>query len=137
MRSDRPAKDQQFDEGVAKLIGALLAAALALLYPQSLGAVIGAAAGAAHPWRFDDHGDRRYWRALAGWSIGAGVCLAAAYALLATTLGADAELRRFHRQWAWGHLSAAALIDHPWAWLPLASAAALVAAGGAILWRAR
>jgi hypothetical protein len=137
MRSDRQAKDQLLDEGFAKLIGALLAAALALLYPQSLGTMIGAAVGAAHPWRFDDRADRRYWRALAGWSIAAGIALAAAYALLATTLGVDVELRRFHRQWAWGHLSGAAFIDHPWAWLPLASAAALVAGGGAILWRAR
>lgn len=137
MRSDRQTKDQQLDEGVAKLIGALLGAALALLYPQSLGAMIGAAAGAAHPWSFDDHADRHYWRALAGWSIAAGVTLAAAYALVATSLGVDVELWRFHRQWAWGHLSGAAFVDHPWAWLPLASAAALVGAGGAILWRTR
>lgn len=138
MGSDRRNRDWDFEDGVWKLIGGLLAAGVALyVYPQSLGAFVGAGVASFHPWRFDDREDRRYWRTIAGWSIAAGLALAAAYALLHTTLGADVELRRFHRQWGAGHLSAAALINHPWAWLPLATAAALVAAGGTILWRAR
>ncbi|MDX6584273.1 MAG: hypothetical protein QOI10_3457 [Solirubrobacterales bacterium] len=138
MGSERRNKDQEFEEAVAKLIGGLLVAGLALyVYPQSLGAFAGAVVGGAYPWRFDDRVDRRHWRVAAGWLIAAGLALAAAYLLFHAALGADAELRRFDRQWGPGHLSAAALIDHPWAWLPLATAAALVAAGGAILWRAR
>lgn len=137
MRSDHRDRDREFEEGLAKLIGGLVLAALALVYPQSLGGLVGFGVGAAYPWRLGDREDRRYWRTIAGWSIAAGLAVAGAYVLLHTALGADAELRRFHRQWGLGHLSVAALIDHPWAWLPLATAAALVAAGGAILWRAR
>ena len=137
MRSDRRDGDREFEDRLGKLIGLCVLCGVALLYPQSLGGLVGAAVGGGCPWRFGDREDRRYWRTIAGWSIATGLAVAGAYILLASAFGADVELRRFHRQWGWGHFSGAALIDHPWAWVPLATAAALVAAGGAILWRAR
>ena len=137
MRSDRRDRDREFEDRLGKLTGLGVLCGLALVYPQSLGGLVGAAVGGACPWRFEDRDDRRYWRTVAGWSIAAGLAVAGAYVLLASPLGADAELRRFHRQWGWGHFSGAAWIDHPWAWVPLAAATALVAAGAAIIWRTR
>lgn len=137
MRSDRRDRDREFEDRIGKLIGLVALAFLALVYPQSLGGLVGFGVGAGYPLRPGDREDRRYWRTVGGWSIAAGLAVAGAYVLLAGPFGADAELRRFHRQWGWGHFTGAALIDHPWAWLPLATAAALVAGGGAIIWRAR
>lgn len=138
MGSDRRNGDRDFNEAIGIGIGALGVVWFALhVYPQSLAAFVGAVVAGAHPWRFDDRGGRRSWRAVAGWSIAAGLALLAAYLLVDSTIGADTELRRFQRQWRAGHLFAGALIAHPWGWVPLASAAALAAFGGAILWRAR
>ena len=106
------------------LIGALLVSGLAFyVYPQSLGALVGGFAGAAYPPSFDDREDRRYWRAFGGWLIAAGVTLTGAYFLVHSLVGADVELRRFDRQWGPGQLTASPWVDHPWAWLPLFSAA--------------
>ena len=137
MGSDRT-PDREFEEALGKLIGALILAALALYaYPQSLGAFIGCFAASCYPTGFDDRADRRYWQGLAGWSIGAALAVGGAYLVLASPIGADAQWRRFDRKWGPGSLDVSALVEHPWAWLPLASAAALVGFGAAILWRAR
>jgi hypothetical protein len=138
MGLDGRSRNRDLDEAIA--IGGLVLILLGFavyVYPQSFGAFLGAIAAATYPWRFDDREDRLYWRGVAGWSIAAGLALAGAFSYQHPALGVDAELRRFDRQWGPGHLSVAPWIDHPWAWLPLFFAVALVTAGGAILWRAR
>lgn len=104
--------------------------------PQSFGAAVGVIAAGVHPWNIQGNDERRHWRSVAGWSIAAGTALAAAYALLYVPIAADVELRRFRRGWNFGHLDPAAWVAHPWAWLPLASAVALIAYGGCLIWKA-
>ena len=81
--------------------------------------------------------ERRRWRATGWWLIGAGLAVGAAYFALFSVIGADAQWRRFDRKWGFGHLDASALAEHPWAWLPIGAALAIVAAGATILWRTR
>jgi hypothetical protein len=137
MNSHKSQADREWEEAVAKTVGALAVAFLCLyVVPQSFGAAVGALAAGFHPWSIEGNDEWRHWRFIAGWSIAAGIALAAAYALLLTPIGADVELRRFHRNWKYGHLDAGAWIAHPWAWLPLASAVALLAYGGCLIWKA-
>lgn len=137
MRSQNSPADRKRQEMVEKSVGALVAAGLCLyVIPQSVGAVVGILAAGIHPWRIDGNDERRHWRAVAGWSIGAGIALAAAYALLCAPIGADVELRRFHRNWKLGHLDSGAWVAHPWAWLPLVAAVALATYGGCLIWKA-
>jgi hypothetical protein len=104
--------------------------------PQSFGAAVGVIAAGIHPWSIQGNDERRHWRSVASWSIAAGIALAAAYALLSAPIAADVELRRFRRGWNFGHLDPAAWVAHPWAWLPPASAVALIAYGGSLIWKA-
>lgn len=137
MNSHKSQADREGKEAAEKAFCALAAAFLCLyVVPQSFGAAVGALAAGFHPWSIDGNDERRHWRYVAGWSIAAGIALAAAYAVLFTPIGADVELRRFHRNWKFGHLDAGAWIAHPWGWLPLASAVALIAYGGALIWKA-
>lgn len=137
MNSHKSHADREWEEAVGKTIGALVAAFLCLyVVPQSFGAAVGALAAGFHPWSIDGKDEKRHWRFTAGWSIAAGIALAAAYGLLCSPIGADVELRRFHRNWKFGHLDAGAWIAHPWGWLPLASAVALIAYGGCLIWKA-
>jgi hypothetical protein len=136
---DRTRRDRQFEDTVGKWVGAGVAAFLAYnVWPQSLGGLIGfLAAALPSQMGFDDRADRRWWRVLAGWSIAAALALGAAYVLVALRLGAEVEWRRFDRNWGPGEHSLSAWLDHPWAWLPLAAAAAFLVFGIATLLRAR
>lgn len=138
MQSRKPQSDRGLDEGGWLLIGALLVAGLALYaYPQVLGSAFGMLAAGIHPLKIEGEDERRHWRSVAGWSIGAGITLAAAFVLLSGPLGADVEMRRFNRNWGPSHLDPSALAAHPWAWVPLGVAAALAAYGVALLYRNR
>lgn len=137
MRSHSSPADREWEETVGKAVGAVVAAFLCLyVIPQSFGAAVGAIAAGIHPWTIHGNDERRYWRSVAAWSITAGIALAAAYVLLCNPVGADVELRRFHRNWNHGTLDPDAWVAHPWAWLPLASAVALAAYGGCLIWKA-
>jgi hypothetical protein len=137
MNSHKSPADREWEEILEKAAGAVVALFLCLyVVPQSFGAAVGVIAAGIHPWNIQGNDQRRHWRAVAGWSIAAGIALAAAYALLFTPLGADVELRRFQRNWNHGHLDPEAWVAHPWAWLPLASAVALIAYGGFVIWKA-
>jgi hypothetical protein len=137
MDSHRSPADRERKEMLERAVCALAGLFLCLyVLPQSFGAAVGVIAAGIHPWNIQGNDERRHWRSVATWSIAAGVALAAAYAVLFTPIGADAELRRFHRNWKLGRLDAGAWIAHPWAWLPLASAVALIAYGGCLIWKA-
>ncbi len=134
MNSHKSPADREWKEGA---LCALAALGLCLyVVPQSFGVAVGVIAAGIHPWNIQGTDERRHWLFIAGWSIAAGIALAAAYALLYAPIGADVEQRGFHRNWRHGHLDPGAWVAHPWAWLPLACALALIAYGGFVIWKA-
>ena len=130
--------DREREDALGKVVGVVGATFIALYgFPQVLLAAVGVLAGACCPSTFDDRRERAWWRATGWWLIGAGLAAGAAYFALFSVIGADVQLRRFDRKWGFGHLDASALAEHPWAWLPIGAALAIVAAGATILWRTR
>lgn len=122
-------RDRDNDDALTYGLAAVLGGAIALYgYPQIFGLALGALVGVLVPWHNPtDPDDKRHWRKVAAVAIVCALVIAAAYFLVLWDHGVAAELRRFDRNWGIGELSLQTLVDHPWAWLPLFCALALIA----------
>ena len=134
----RSRHEQRREDALAILGGTFgVIALVAYGLPQLTGALVGWLGAAAYPWRRPEGEDRRYWRATGCWALVAASALVAAYFLLDASLGADREFRRWNRNWGLGETDLSAMLDHPWAWVPLFAAAAFAGYGVAMIWRMR
>lgn len=104
----------------------------------AIGAVVGGLVGATVPWKVAaGKASKARWRRRGQRTVAYGFGLVGAYLLMGGTIGVDIQQRRFGRKWSLGDPEPTAFAAHPWAWLPIAVAAAACCWGALVWWRSR